>query len=69
MCRNVVPVALIPNRSLTCDERMMSETAEVNPEATGPDTKSTRNPRPKSPIRSSTIPERKERRMALGTLP
>ena len=40
----VLPVALIPNTSLTCDVRMIRAAADVNPEETGPDMKSITNP-------------------------
>ena len=40
----VVPVAVIPNTSLTCDVTMIRAAADVNPEETGPDMKSITNP-------------------------
>lgn len=67
--RNVVPLAEIPKTSLICDVTIISDTAEVNPEDTGPDTKSTRKPNPKIPISSSMIPARKDNRTALCTFP
>uniref|UniRef100_A0A2M4AJ50 Putative secreted protein n=1 Tax=Anopheles triannulatus TaxID=58253 RepID=A0A2M4AJ50_9DIPT len=66
---NVVPLAVIPSTSFTCDVTIISETADVNPDETGPDTKSTRNPSPKMPISSSTRPERKQSRIDFPTLP
>lgn len=55
--------------SFTCDDRIISATALVKPEETGPETKSMRNPRPKMPIRSSISPVRKQRRIAFCGLP
>ena len=40
----VLPLALIPNISLTCDVTMIRAAADVNPEETGPDMKSITNP-------------------------
>lgn len=40
----VVPTARIPSTSLTCDAMMSIETADVNPEFTGPDIKSIKKP-------------------------
>lgn len=67
--RNVVPLAVIPNTSLTCDDRMIKATALVKPLETGPDTKSMRKPRPKRPIKSSMMPVRRERSTAFSQLP
>lgn len=69
ICTKVLPDALIPKMSLTCDERIMRATALVKPEDTGPETKSIKKPRPKNPIRSSMSPVRKQRRMAFSGLP
>jgi hypothetical protein len=40
----VLPDALIPNISLTCDVTIIRAAADVNPEETGPDMKSITNP-------------------------
>lgn len=40
----VVPDALMPRTSFTCDVTIISATADVKPDETGPDTKSIRNP-------------------------
>lgn len=40
----VFPDARIPNKSFTCDVTIINAAADVNPEDTGPDTKSIRNP-------------------------
>lgn len=40
----VFPEAWIPNKSFTCDVTIIRAAADVNPEDTGPDTKSIRNP-------------------------
>jgi hypothetical protein len=40
----VLPDAVIPNISLTCDVTMIRAAADVNPEETGPDMKSITNP-------------------------
>lgn len=40
----VVPEVVMASMSLTCDVTIISATAEVNPEETGPETKSIRNP-------------------------
>jgi hypothetical protein len=69
ICTNVVPFALIPKMSLTCDERMINATALVKPDETGPETKSIKNPSPKNPIRSSVMPVKKQRRQAFSQLP
>jgi hypothetical protein len=37
-------VAITPNISLTCDVTMIRAVADVNPDVTGPDMKSIRNP-------------------------
>ena len=42
--KKVLPVALIPNTSLTCDVTMIRAAADVYPEETGPDMKSITNP-------------------------
>jgi len=60
----VLPVALIPNTSLTCDVTMIRAAADVNPEETGPDMKSITNPSPRIPISSMTHPVIKQRRIA-----
>ena len=65
----VLPLAVIPKRSLICDERIIKATALVNPEETGPDTKSIKNPSPNNPIKSSTVPERKQSTTAFCQLP
>lgn len=44
VCTKVVPEAIMPRTSLTCEVTMIRAQAEVNPEDTGPDTKSIRNP-------------------------
>lgn len=44
VCMNVVPEAVMPRTSLTCDVTMIRAQADVNPEDTGPDTKSIKNP-------------------------
>lgn len=66
---NVLPFALIPKMSLTCDDKMINATALVKPDDTGPETKSIRKPRPKKPMRSSMIPVRKHSRIAFCGLP
>lgn len=58
----VVPFAAIPKIFFTCDVKMISDTADVNPDDTGPDTKSIRNPKPNNPIRNSTTPQSKHSR-------
>lgn len=65
----MLPLALIPKMSFTCDDRMIKATALVKPEDTGPETKSIRKPRPKTPIRSSMSPVKKQRRIAFSGLP
>lgn len=59
---NVVPFALIPKISLTCDVRIIKATADVNPDETGPETKSIKNPRPNIPINNSIKPHKKHNR-------
>lgn len=56
---NVEPFAAIPNIFFICDVTIIKETADVKPEDTGPDTKSIRKPKPKTPINSSTRPQSK----------
>lgn len=68
-CRNVEPVTVIANRSLTCEVAIISATADVKPEDTGPDTKLMRKPSPSTPMSSSTSPVRKFSRMAFSTTP
>lgn len=41
---------------------MISDTADVKPDETGPETKSIRNPRPNRPISISTMPHIKQSR-------
>lgn len=53
---NVEPLARIPKISLTCDDKMINETALVKPDPTGPETKSIKNPRPNNPIRRARVP-------------
>lgn len=48
--------SILPNISLTCDVRIISETALVYPELTGPDMKLIRNPRPSRPMPISMMP-------------
>lgn len=43
--RNCEPCAGIPSISFTCDVIIIRATADVNPELTGPDTKSIKNPK------------------------
>ena len=42
--KNVAPFAVIPSISLICDVTIIKATADVNPELTGPETKSIKNP-------------------------
>lgn len=42
---NVAPCTVIPSISFICDVTIIKATADVNPDDTGPDTKSIRNPR------------------------
>lgn len=42
--RKVLPATVMPKMSFTCDVMITKATADVNPEDTGPDTKSTINP-------------------------
>ena len=65
----VFPLALIPNKSLICDDKIIKATALVNPDETGPETKSIRNPSPNNPISSSTSPDRKQSTTAFCQLP
>lgn len=44
VCMKTVPDADIPRRSFTCDVKIIRATAEVKPEATGPETKSIMKP-------------------------
>lgn len=67
--RKVVPLATMPKMSLTCDDKMIRETALVKPDETGPETKSMRKPRPKRPMKSSIKPVRKQRSTAFSQLP
>jgi len=41
---SVVPAAFMPIKSLICDATMSIATADVNPEFTGPEMKSIKNP-------------------------
>lgn len=68
-CRNVVPVTVMANRSFTWDVAIISATADVNPDDTGPDTKLIRNPSPSTPINSSTRPVRKLSKIAFSITP
>uniref|UniRef100_T1GPD0 Uncharacterized protein n=1 Tax=Megaselia scalaris TaxID=36166 RepID=T1GPD0_MEGSC len=45
------------------------EKTEVNPDDTGPETKSNKNPNPRTPIINSIIPLRKHSNTAFGTFP
>ena len=67
--KNVDPLAVIPKISFTCDVTMIKATALVNPDETGPDTKSTRNPSLNIPINSSVIPATRQRNTAFCQLP
>lgn len=67
--KKVDPLADTPKISLTCDVTMIKATADVNPDETGPDTKFTRNPKPKVAINSSIMPVNKLNRIAFGTEP
>lgn len=66
---NVVPLALIPKISLTCDDKMINDTALVKPDDTGPDTKFNRNPRPMKPIKISMIPVNSDKSTAFCQTP
>ena len=46
--RNVFPLAFIPKISFTWDVKIISATADVKPEDTGPDTKSIIKPKAKN---------------------
>lgn len=50
----------IPNRSLTCDDKIIIAAALVNPEPTGPETKSIMKPNWRTPISISMMPVRNE---------
>jgi len=69
MSTNVDPFAVMPNISLTCDVTIIKLTADVKPDDTGPETKSTRNPKPNIPIKSSITPDVNASRTALCQLP
>lgn len=69
ICTKVFPDAVIPNTSFTCDDKMIRATALVKPLLTGPETKSIRKPRPKTPIKISIIPVRNESKTALCQTP
>lgn len=45
ICTKVDPLAETARISFICDVTIISATAEVNPELTGPDTKSIKNPK------------------------
>lgn len=60
---------MIANRSFTCEVAIMSATADVNPDDTGPETKLMRKPRPSTPISSRTNPERNVSNTAFSTTP
>lgn len=47
----------------------MTDTAEVNPDDTGPETKSNKNPNPNAPIMNSMMPLRKHSNTVFGTFP
>lgn len=68
-CKNVVPVTVIANRSFTCEVAIISATADVKPDETGPETKFMRNPRPRTPIISMTNPVQKVSNTAFSTTP
>lgn len=55
-CGQLRESSILPNISLTCDVRIISETALVYPELTGPDMKLIRNPRPSRPMPISMMP-------------
>lgn len=46
---------------LICDVKIIRDTADVNPDETGPETKFMRKPKPKIPIVNSTMPHNKDK--------
>lgn len=55
MAVKVAPDALMPRRSLICEVTMIRATADVNPELTGPETKSMRKPERKKEKKTNKI--------------
>lgn len=60
---------LLPKISFTCDVNTINATALVKPLQTGPDTKSTRKPRPNTPMSNWIIPDVNDKSTALCQTP